>query len=81
MGHFDEADVTIEHARRVDRSGYLRITHRPSGLFVDAELRAQPVLKTKEELMAALRQKVLSWLAQNDTVETERPALPAGQRP
>jgi hypothetical protein len=78
MGHFDEADVTVVHEWRADRSGYLRITHRPIGLFVDAELRAQPVLKTKEELMAALRPKVLSWLAQKDSAEMEKPALPAG---
>ncbi len=63
MRDFDESDVTIEHAKLADRSGYLRLTHRPSGLFVNANLTTQPVLKTKRELMAALRQRVLAWLA------------------
>jgi hypothetical protein len=80
MGDFDENDVTIEHVKLADRSGYLRLTHRPSGLFVDADLKTQPVLKTKQELMAALRQRVSAWLAQCDASEAERPAMPAGGR-
>lgn len=75
MGHFDEADVTIEHFRRVDRSGSLRLTHRPSGLCVDADLKSQPVLKTKQELMATLRPKVLEWLAQSDATGAKSGAI------
>jgi hypothetical protein len=80
MTEFDENDVTIEHAKLVDRSGYLRLTHRPSGLFVDAELKSQPVLKTMQELMGLLRRRVLAWQAQDDASEAERPAVPAGGR-
>jgi hypothetical protein len=80
MTDFDENDVTIEHAKLVDRSGYLRLTHRPSGLFVDAELKSEPVLKTKQELMGMLRRRVLAWQSQDDASEAERPAVPAGGR-
>jgi protein subunit release factor A len=80
MSEFDEDDVVIEHARLADRSGYLRLTHRPSGLFVDAQLKSQPVLRTKQELMAVLRQRVLARLAQRDASEVGRPASPAGGR-
>lgn len=80
MTDFDENDVTIEHAKLADRGGYLRLTHRPSGLFVDAELKSQPVLKTKQELMGMLRRRVLAWQAQDDASEAESPAVPAGGR-
>lgn len=80
MSDFDEDDVTIEHARLADRSGYLRLTHRPSGLSVDTHLKSQPVLRTKQELMATLRQRVLARLAQCDASEAASPALAAGGR-
>jgi hypothetical protein len=60
MSEFNENDITLEHERLADRSGYLRLIHRPSGLFVAARLTSQPVLKVKEELMEALRKKVLA---------------------
>jgi hypothetical protein len=80
MGNFDENDVTIEHAKLADRSGYLRLTHRPSGLFVDVQLTSQPVLKAKQELMAALRRKVLAWLAQGDESGAKGVAVPTAGR-
>jgi hypothetical protein len=60
MIEFDENDISLQHERLADRSGYLRLTHLPSGLFVDAHLTSQPVLRVKNELMEALRQKVLA---------------------
>jgi hypothetical protein len=60
MSHFDEDDVTIDHARLAG-GGYLRLTHRPSGLFVDADLNAEPIVRTKNALMNNLREKVLDW--------------------
>jgi hypothetical protein len=60
MSDFNENDVSLQHERLADRSGYLRLTHLPSGLFVDAYLTSQPVLRVKIELMEALRQKVLA---------------------
>jgi hypothetical protein len=50
----------LQHVRLADRSGYLRLIHRPSGLIVDAHLTSQPVLKVKHELMETLRQEVLA---------------------
>src|SRR5437879_3812639 len=44
MSRFDQNDVIIEHAKLVGGGGYLRLTHRPSGLFVDADLKSQPVI-------------------------------------
>jgi hypothetical protein len=60
MHKFDENDVTIQHERLADRSGFLRLIHRPSGLFVEAHLTSQPVLKVKRGLMDALIRKVLT---------------------
>ncbi len=80
MTDFDENDVTIEHARLADRCGYLRLTHRPSGLFVDAELKSQPVVRTAQELMNTLREKALAWPAQADGSEPARRVVPAGDR-
>jgi hypothetical protein len=62
MNEFDENDVTIEHAKLVGGGGYLRLTHRPSGLFVDADLKSEPVIKTKNALMSDLRERVLAWM-------------------
>jgi hypothetical protein len=62
MSDFDEGDVTIEHAKLADRSGYLRLIHRPSGLSVEAHLKSQPVLRTAQELMTLLRQRLLARL-------------------
>jgi hypothetical protein len=62
MSEFDENDVTIDHARLTGGGGYLRLTHRPSGLFVDADLNSEPVIKTKNVLMNDLREKVLDWM-------------------
>jgi len=59
MKNFDENDVSIEHAKLIDGSGYLRLTHRPSGLFVEARSTSTPVLKIKKTLMDELRGKVL----------------------
>ena len=60
MSEFSENDISLKHERLADRSGYLRLTHLPTGLFVDAHLTSEPVLKVKNELMEALRQKVLA---------------------
>jgi hypothetical protein len=60
MSEFDENDVTIEHTRLVGGCGYLRLTHRPSGLFVDADLKSGAVIRTKNALMNDLRERVLS---------------------
>ncbi len=62
MSGFDENDVTIYHARLIGGRGYLRLTHRPSALFVDADLNSEPVLKTRDALMHDLRDKVLEWM-------------------
>jgi hypothetical protein len=62
MNQFDEDDVIIDHARLAGGGGYLRLTHRPSGLFVDADLNSEPVIRTKNALMNNLRQKVLDWM-------------------
>lgn len=59
MKNFDENDVSIEHAKLIDGSGYLRLTHRPSGLFVEARSTSTPILKIKKTLMDELRGKVL----------------------
>lgn len=80
MSDFHEDDVTIEHTKLADRSGYLRLTHRPSGLVVDAHLKSQPVLRTRQELMTLLRQRVLARIAKDGESDTARPALPAGGR-
>ncbi len=73
MSEFNEHDILLQHERLADRSGYLRLIHRPSGLFVDAHLTSQPVLKVKHELMEALRQKVLAQdLEQGRDPEQER---------
>jgi len=50
MKNFDENDVSIEHAKLIDGSGYLRLTHRPSGLFVEARSTSTPILKIKQRL-------------------------------
>jgi hypothetical protein len=70
MSGFDERDITIEHAKLADRSGYLRLTHRPSGISVDGYLRSEPVLKIKNELLDTLRRMVLVWLETRDRDET-----------
>jgi hypothetical protein len=67
MSEFNENDIALQHDRLADRSGYLRLIHRPSGLFVEAHLTSQPVLKVKHELMDALRQKVLAQEPENET--------------
>ena len=59
MKNFDENDVSIEHAKLIDGGGYLRLTHRPSGLFVEARSTSTPILKIKKTLMDELRDKVL----------------------
>ena len=59
MKNFDEDDVSIEHAKLIGGGGYLRLTHRPSGLFVEARSTSTPVLKIKKTLMDELRDKVL----------------------
>ncbi len=59
MKNFDENDVSIEHAKLIDGSGYLRLTHRPSGLSVEARSTSTPILKIKKTLMDELRGKVL----------------------
>ncbi len=60
MKNFDENDVSIEHAKLIDGGGYLRLIHRPSGLFVEARSTSTPVLRIKKTLMNELRDKVLS---------------------
>ncbi len=59
MKNFDEDDVSIEHAKLIDGGGYLRLTHRPSGLSVEARSTSTPILKIKKTLMDELRGKVL----------------------
>ena len=60
MGEFNEKDVALQHERLADHSGYLRLIHRPSGLFVEAHLTSRPVLRIKHDLMCELREKVLA---------------------
>jgi hypothetical protein len=62
MKEFDENDVAMEHAKLVGGGGYLRLTHRPSGLSVDADLRSGPVISTMNALMSDLKQRVLAQL-------------------
>ena len=72
MSEFNENDITLQHERLAGRSGYLRLIHRPSGLFVDAHLTSQPVLKVKAELMDALRQKVLAHDLEHKREDADR---------
>ena len=58
MTEFNETDVTIEHAKLADGRGYIRLTHRPTGLAVDAHATSLPVLRVKQQLMNRLREKV-----------------------
>jgi hypothetical protein len=60
MTDFDENDVTLVHERLGGGRGYLRLTHRPTGLFVDAELKSEPVIQTMNLLMNNLKGKVLA---------------------
>jgi hypothetical protein len=60
MGEFNENDVTIDHFTLDDGRGYLRLTHRPSGLFVDARAGSVPIIKIKNSLLEELKEKVLS---------------------
>lgn|SRR5579883_397597 len=60
MNGFDENDVTIEHTRLVSGGGHLRLIHRPSGLFVDADVKTGAVISTMNGLMNDLRERVLS---------------------
>jgi hypothetical protein len=61
MKRFNEEDVTIEHAKLVRGGGYLRLTHRPSGLFVDADLKSESVIGKKNAMMKDLEERVLAW--------------------
>jgi hypothetical protein len=60
MTEFDENDVTIEHVKLARGVGSLRLTHRPTGLFVDAHLNSEPVIPKKHALMHDLREKFLA---------------------
>jgi hypothetical protein len=65
MTEFNETDVTIEHLKLADGRGYLRFTHRPTGLAVDAHATSLPVIRVKQELMNRFREKVSAEVSGN----------------
>ena len=58
MQDFHPSDVTILHENLGNGRGRLRLTHRPTGLFAEAYLGAQPVMDLFGCLMNELRAKV-----------------------
>ncbi len=65
MTEFHERDTTIQHLRLADGRGYLRLTHRPSGLFVDSYLSEEAVTHVASRLMKELKEKVQAMPGDN----------------
>jgi hypothetical protein len=53
-----EHDVTILHQKLADGRGFLRLTHRPSQLYVESFLETQSVVDLSRGLMKKLKELV-----------------------
>jgi hypothetical protein len=53
-------DFRMEHWRLMDGSGWLRVTHLPTGISRDAPSSGEPVKRIMNRLLAEVREEVQS---------------------
>ncbi len=60
MKSFKTEDLQFQHLKFGRVRGALRLTHLPTGLFVESSLHSEPIVQVQKTLTDHLRSKVLT---------------------